>query len=476
MTVARFAYVLRGFLAARLLGPATFGQWNVFLLAFEYGQYAHFGVLNGLNKETAFRLGRGEPDEARRMEDAGLASMLLTSVGSWLLLLAGAFLFRRDAISPPVLAGLLLVGALVVVEEVVLTFVSVARAHGNIAIVSRTELLHAVVNLAVSAVLLVPFGLPGLMVGWVATRAGAMIYLLTRSGLRIRPRPDRARAWHLLRRGSWIFLYLVMAALLRTVDRAVILGGVGVETLGLYAMAATVAGLVANLPAALSFVLYPDFLRRFGATGDPAALAGSLERWSLALASVTPLLWLALSLAVPPMLYYALPDYLGAVPAVRLLLAGSIFGSLAQVPIFFLLAIDRDAWLVWLSALGALLGVGLCLAALRLGWGIEGVAAAKALADTAYGAALLFVAARLGRGSARAAARLVARCAVPAFLALGVVAVCAVWPGLPAWRPSEPDLAATALRAALVAALSLPPLLWWGRRIGLAHAWREARR
>src|SRR5262249_19818886 len=161
--------------------------------------------------------------------------------------------------------------------------------HGGISLVASTEFLYALANLGLSIAALFAFGLPGLIVAWVVTRTAALIWFVRRSRLVIRPRWDLARTRHLLRRGGWIFLLLALAALMRTIDRPLTLSRLGVESLGYYGIAATVAGLIAMIPNAVTFVIYPVFLRTYGETRDRRALRRDLERATLALAAAIPL-------------------------------------------------------------------------------------------------------------------------------------------------------------------------------------------
>jgi O-antigen/teichoic acid export membrane protein len=424
-------------------------------------------VLNGVSKDLPFRLGRGETEEATRLANAGAGAMLLTSVGSWLLLCAFLFGPARGRHEPLVVGGLLVAGAVVVVEELLLLHVSVLRAHGRIAVISRAEILYALVNLALSVALLLRFELAGMLAAWIVTRAGALLYYRFASRLVFRPTIDRARVAHLLRRGGWIFVYLLLAALLRTLDRTVILGGLGVESLGFYALAATVAGLLANVPAALAFVIYPEFLKRYGETGDPRALDASFRRWTLALAHLVPPAVLLIVFLIPIPLHYLLPGYLGAVPAMRLLLCGALLGSLAPVAVFFLLAIDRDRLLVAASAAGTALGFALCMFAVARGKGIAGVAAAKAIADTIYAAVVVHMAARYARDRFSAGWELLGRCARPILVTLGAAAVALLVVGPPSWQPAGAELGRSLALAGVGAILVTPFVVRYAHREGL---------
>src|SRR5437016_10290763 len=53
--------------AARSLGPAVYGIWNIFAITYTYGLLAHLGALNGLAREYPRTIAAGAPDEAQQL-------------------------------------------------------------------------------------------------------------------------------------------------------------------------------------------------------------------------------------------------------------------------------------------------------------------------------------------------------------------------------------------------------------------------
>jgi len=68
--LARFATFL---VAAKLLGPETYGLWMALWLVIAYGINAHLGVLNGLNREVPFARGRRRPELAVAIRGVSLS-------------------------------------------------------------------------------------------------------------------------------------------------------------------------------------------------------------------------------------------------------------------------------------------------------------------------------------------------------------------------------------------------------------------
>src|SRR5258706_2883452 len=80
--LARLALLVRGVVAAAVLGPRGYGGWNALNLILDYGSYATCGALQGLDLELPAVVAGGAREAARRL-----------LAGAWGALTLGGLLF-----------------------------------------------------------------------------------------------------------------------------------------------------------------------------------------------------------------------------------------------------------------------------------------------------------------------------------------------------------------------------------------------
>src|SRR5260221_7185502 len=74
--VVRVLLVMRGVVAARLLGPAAWGAWNGLSLFLEYGLQSQLGTLQGLDQAVPPRIVAGDAAALVRVKRAGVFNVL----------------------------------------------------------------------------------------------------------------------------------------------------------------------------------------------------------------------------------------------------------------------------------------------------------------------------------------------------------------------------------------------------------------
>jgi O-antigen/teichoic acid export membrane protein len=421
----RFAYVLRAFLVARILGPVGNGIWQHFMLVFEYAQHSHCGLLPGLSKHLGHVIGRGDEVAALDAQRSGAGGVVLCS--SLLLIgILGYVAFDWQAIHPVDRWGVPLVGLIVVIEQLTMAYKAQLRAYSRIGIISRVSFGFALSNFLVSVLLLIvlPHGFKmfGLVIGWLVTRMATTGWLLRASGLELRLELDPAALRILFVTGFPIFLFHLSQAALRNIDRVLVDMVLEKEDLGVYGIAVSLATLVRFATEAIAFVIYPIFLRKYGETRDPAALRRHLEEPTAFLAIWVPLaLGLSYLVLHLPVLWL-LPRFVPSIEIFRLLTVSAVFSCLATLPGFYLMAIDRQNALVPIGFLTVGLNYLLGHQLIAAGYGMVGVAAATSFALFLYSTVILLFSGRFTLGSWGGSTGWVARIYVPtAYMAAVIV-------------------------------------------------------
>jgi O-antigen/teichoic acid export membrane protein len=472
--VSRLVQLLRGVVAASLVGPSLYGSWNALLLILDYGTLAPLGMQQGLDQEIPGSLTRGRPEETHRLKIAGFSGMIVL----WALYALGVVVYllarpRRLEVNWG-LGGPLLMLVAVLLQHGIWYHLTLLRSHGRMGVVSKSLSLQAIVGGVASLLLIFPFGLWGLLYGWLVGQAVTLVYVrqVGRDVVPLGFRIDRATGL-LLARGFPIFIFLASQLVLKTLDRIMILKFLSTEALGYYSVGIMAVSLLLYLPESISFVLYPRLIARFRGGADAHTTAQDIVRPMALVAWFMPLVvgvaYAVLDLVVP----LILPRFAPGVPAMDALLWGALGLGLASVPAYYLMAIGKQDRLVPIAVAIVLIQGSAILAFLSAGHGILGVAIAVSVSYGVFGLSLLTYAAAQLAAPWSQRARFVARFALPSLWALAL--------SLALHRFVAPLFAVLSNRwlealllALLFGAIYLATARWVGPRTGIVALMRDS--
>jgi O-antigen/teichoic acid export membrane protein len=454
--VVRVALMLRGVIAARLLGPGSYGAWNAITLILDYGMFSPLGTQQGLDQAVPARIVDGDPVRLRRIERAGLFNISVTSA-----VFAAAVLLYFSRSQGQIRTFWGLDGVAAALGCVVLTnlanyLLTLQRSHGDITSVSIWFALQGGLGTVLGLSLIPSFGAWGLLWGWLASTAVALLYARWKSPASVPLLPGTSEdSLALVRVGFPMYLYLGSNLLMRSIDRIMVLRFVGVEGLGYYSLGLMALTLVLYLPDSVSYVLYPHFLRRYREGGDrPEAIREdalrALRVLTVIIAGVCGLTFLGAREAVT----WLLPSFVPGATVVRVLCFGAAGLAIANLSSILLMTLGRQLQLVPAAIFMTALGVALDYTALQQGRGIDGVAWATFATFGVNGAVMLWLACR---GLGLAPGRRLAQVAL-AYLPLTTGLVLAVgFDQLLPWHESQ----AAAVRLARVALAALGFVLFY---------------
>jgi O-antigen/teichoic acid export membrane protein len=377
---------VRGIWLAQILGVEMFGVWALFRVALSYGPFGDLGALRGLEVEVA--AAPAQRDGARER-----AAVARTVLGFSLLVFGGvaaACLGIAGLVSDRlVMIALIGIAGGLFVDRLWAYGIIYVRSSGRLTRFAVVELCHSALHLVLAGALALLFGLPGALAGFVLASVGA-IALLARQ-IPARPALSGPRLRALLRIGFPISVSLLLMTTLNTVDRLVIGVMQGVEQLGYYAFAVSLAMFGAALGHVVRMVVFPDVYRDARATGTEATVSAHLERTLMPFAWLFPPLLGIIALALDPAVAQVLPAYESAVPAARIFIFTGVAMGLAGLANLAIVATGRQRVVPSLTVGAVLLSLLLAVTALAAGTGLEGLATATLIGRVAYVAALLAV-------------------------------------------------------------------------------------
>jgi O-antigen/teichoic acid export membrane protein len=374
--VMRALSTLRGLLAARLLGPAGYGDWNAIMLLMDYGTNAHSCTLAGLDQAVPARIVDGDEARLAAVKRAGLFNMMLVA---GLFVVTCLVYFGRTQGQVREAWGLGGVGIMLgCVVLITLSYYhhTLLRSHGNMAAISGWFMLQGTIGVLLGLGAIPWLGKWALLWGWLLGTLVATISVVWRGRavVPLVPSPSRDSV-ALLAIGLPIFIYTASNFVMRTLDRVIILKFLGTQALGLYGLAVMAMGFLLTLPDAIAYVLYPQLLKRFRAGGnDPAAIRDQVHRAMRALSLIVPALCALAYLAADDAVWWLLPRFLDGVPALRILCFSAAGLSLANLGSVVQMSLGRQLRLVPVAVGMTSLGATLDLVAVHTGHGIRGVA------------------------------------------------------------------------------------------------------
>ncbi len=323
-----------GLVTARLVTPATLGLFNGIGLVLGYAAFLQLGVLNGLNRELPYYIGKG---------DRGRAEELASAAQAWALMIGGTVLVALLGVAGWYLAhgsmmravgwfanAILAVFLFYSVNYLQMTF-RTSHDFARLALVNVAESAFGLMLLTVVAFL----HFYGLCIRLVLMGTLSATLLTLWRPVRVGPKWSTVQLKHLLRIGGPIFVVGQVFAYWAVIDSTLVLKFVGAKGMGLYAVVLLATSALQLVPQAVSQVVYPRMSEHYG-KGDKLADLMRIAWKPIGITSLglIPVIGIAL-LVVRPVTQFLLPNYVEAVPAMRWALLLPLLTSFQPANVIF---------------------------------------------------------------------------------------------------------------------------------------------
>jgi O-antigen/teichoic acid export membrane protein len=311
--------LLGGIIVARFIVPEELGTFNGILLVVVYAGFLQAGVINGLNRELPYFIGKGDRPRAEGLAACSMAWALSCSG------IAGAAALGWAAWQAVQGDWKMAWGWVVVTIALAGAFPrqyleSTMRSGAEFVRLGIAHLLGGIVGFAL-LVLVWKLGFFGLGLRLMVVTVLEIGILWRWRVLRVWPRFSKQELWHLLKIGLPIFVVSYTYSAWRSLDSALIVNSLGRAQLGLYQIAVLTVSAGISVPLALGQVVYPRMSQRYGQTGDARAALRIAYR-PMALLGVLAIPAVAAGwFLLPPFVRWVLPKYVAGIPAARWALA-----------------------------------------------------------------------------------------------------------------------------------------------------------
>lgn len=340
-----------GLLVSRAVVPSVLGLFNGINLVVGYVPFLQLGVINGLNRDLPYHLGRGDRPHATKLAAAAQAWALLTggvaglamvlvsiwqaSQGAWQLA------FGWLTVSLPVFMAIF--------GQMYLQ--ALFRTRSEFERLGKYNLIQALVAFALVA-LVWPMKFYGLCLRGMLIAASSLLLLWYWRPLKVEFRWDGRALKELVRTGVPVFAVGQFYSWWGVLDSTLVLKFAGTTGLGLYALSGLAGKTVGMVSNALGQVVYPRMSEEYGKGSG----VGMLVRmaWFPVVFSVlvTGILGALGWTALPLFVRIVLPKYLGGVEAARWTLVSALVVSLMPINNVFNVVKRQDLY-------GAAMGIGI---------------------------------------------------------------------------------------------------------------------
>lgn len=368
--------------AARFVEPQELGVVQGVLLIPVYAGFLQLGVFNGLNRNLPLYRAKNEPEKVEGFVSASAWTARWVAVAGCLVGLGAVLFFVLRAENPLyIYISLALIPAMLL-SPINLHWETIYRGTQNFERLGKTSHIQNgwsfLWAMSTSVIGVAGLGLK------LATQFLPSWLLLRRSPpVRHTSNAKFADARELAIVGFPMLISGVLFTWLAVADRSVIAAFLTAEDLGLFALSTMVMAAMQMFPASINQLLYPRVAYAFGANGSSSALRRYIWIGLLVnLGVMIPIVivgWFLLPILVEGFL----PKYVEGLPAAKIVLLGTLF--LAYSGPSVIIPVLRRNLPAQIGAVGAIVLVWVGgYVAIRLDYGILGVAVVRALANGVY--------------------------------------------------------------------------------------------
>ena len=390
--VAQAVGLVRGIILPVLFQPVQLGVWNLMNVILGYGANSHLGLLHGMNKTIPYLRGQ---NRTQKIEDVKNSIFWLNLL---LGLVASGITMTVSFAVPVVYAPSMRIIALCIfLQQIYVYLFCILRAENEFGLASKGTAGFAIISTTLVVLFAALFSdrLSGALLGIACALVVVVAYWFLKSRSRFALQLD----WHIVRENFFVGFPIIIVGFIDmiflSIDRWVIAIKLGEAPLGYYAIGVMAANMLGVVTVATANVLYPHTLERFAVAKDLMDMKKFLIVPVRILGAVMLMILCAAIILIPLLIQLFLPKYLQSIPLVQVLLLGAFFLSIANVSGTFLIAVNKQNWLIVVQIIAVLICIMLDGLLLRAGYGILGVAVGTASGYCAYGLGYTLVAARM---------------------------------------------------------------------------------
>jgi O-antigen/teichoic acid export membrane protein len=371
-TIAALAGLGVTLYAATILDPEEYGTYGLLILWLNYVSMVTPGTSNAASREIPILLGKGQHEEARRIQNISLSAELAFTIVPTAAIVAAAFFYTE----PVMRWGLLIIAVCFVAVRLTglwSNMVFIRERFNTVAIVS---IITAVVGPAVVLATLPQLKVYAMVLGPTAAFVISTVYYITRGGIGFRFTFDRREIARLSKVGLVLQGLAVVIMAFHMADRTIIASTLSLEQLGLYVFATGFLTYGVSFFEDFARVLQPVLWRHAGTAESVYKGFQDTRRIAVYLALGTGIVIPLAQLAFMLIATLLTSKYIDSIPVFNVLSYNLFLMAIAIVPSLILNSslVNKQNLALLFYAAGLAVSIGLDILVVRLGYGVIGIA------------------------------------------------------------------------------------------------------
>jgi O-antigen/teichoic acid export membrane protein len=383
---------IKGFFVRAILGPTTYGLFTIFQIILNYAAYSHLGILFAIEREIPYFIGKREFEKVENIKNTSFTFIQsFLSLGIIIVFLLTFILVKK---APLFIQGFRIVLLIVFAQQLYIYYVTLLRSEKKFNIVSKVTIIFAVFSTLLCILLGLKYKLTGVLWALVISYLIAIIYINMKRKYGIRFKIDKKLLRELIKTGFVLLIIGLGYITLTSIDKIVIIIFLDKTSLGYYSIAFMVVTLMMYFPNAISSIMFPSFLGKYGENDNIQDLKKYMVQPTLILAYLMPILIGWIYIIIGPLIKLTLNKYIPGIESAKILVLGSFFLAVVYMAGHLLVTLKKFNKYIRIQILVIGMAILLNIVFVRLGWGIKGVAYATSIGFFLYSSAIIHYAFR----------------------------------------------------------------------------------
>ncbi len=373
---------LRAILMPVLFTPSQLGIWNFMNLILSYTPHTQLGLMHGLNKGIPLMRGVGNEKAAADIKNSVYWANVFLSIIAFIGVYIFSF-FVADAYKFP----LRILSVLVSVQMFYYYYYSLHRSNSKFIIVSNGIFLTSISSTIFVVALAYAFTNPilGGLIGSGVSSLIVLLYWIRKSSYTFTFKVNWVTIKKCFIMGIPILAIGILDSLTYSIDRMFIAVYMNETQLGYYALGIMISGILSVIPGSVASVLYTTMLERFAVRHEPKDVKSLLVGPMRVIWALMTIIISIIIVALPALIHLLIPKYSPSIPIVQMLIFGSFFMSTSLLPGQFLIAVNKQKFLIVTQIITCFLVLFINMLLIHFGFGLKGIAVGTIFGYFVYG-------------------------------------------------------------------------------------------
>ncbi|MFC1869530.1 oligosaccharide flippase family protein [Thermodesulfobacteriota bacterium] len=458
--------VIRALVIPKILSPETYGLWRSLFLITRYSSYLQMGTHQIMVKEMAYLAGKGEYGARKKICNNTFYYNLFASLFVGFCLILVSF-FTKGEFSEFYRHGFRIVAFVVLAINLWAFYFQLLRIEKEFTWLSVLTILTPVINAGLAIGLLI-YIQNVLVLAYALAIANSipLVLAIKKSGWPKFQEIQVIEMWRQIRVGFPLMLIPLMFMAITGVDQVMIITFLKPEELGYYGVALSIQQLIYFIPGVLGSTLVPYLFEDFGRTDSALKSSHMFEKPTLIISLACAFAVVGTCLFIHLPIKYYLTQYLPGLTVLYILLPGIFSVGLIMVAGNFIVISGKEKSILRWQVVAVGLSIITNFAAIKLGYGIVGVAVATFVTYFVYSTGILYIAFSLYIRNKTGVFKEICKLYVPLlYLFFFFVLITQFIPN--AAQSFVDDLQISCLRGVILMLTSIPLIVFYDSKLGV---------